>query len=142
MFETLFKVLTLHEILNSYYSKWNTPSNPGNRKPTVIRKVYIHIVISLLFENSNLLYFQAYLLSYTIRRTREARISIFIPEAWDIWCDYLDSVDILLKLMILDALSDFVETEKVKNSLIKIIISTRWVISRIITLQNRNLEGL
>jgi len=57
MFETLFKVLTLHEILNSYYSKWNTPSNPGNRKPTVIRKVYIHIVISLLFENSNLLYF-------------------------------------------------------------------------------------
>ena len=69
-------------------------------------------------------------------------MAIFIPEAWSIWNKYLKSVDVLIKIILVDALSEFTNADKACDCLAQVIVTTRWIISRLITIQSRNLQGL
>ena len=85
---------------------------------------------------------QAHVLAYLVRCARDAPISFFIPEAWEIWTKFLDLIEVLTKILVVDALTDFEKTELASNAMMQSIVSTRWIISRLVSIQSRNLQGI
>lgn len=73
---------------------------------------------------------------------RNAPISFFIPEAWEVWSRYLDMIENLTSILVVDSVCDFEKTDTACNSLMQTIVATRWIISRLVSIQAQNLQGI
>ena len=112
----------LHEFCNLTFTRWSQVPDLEPRKRIAQRK--------------------AYHLSYIIQRIQEAPVPFFIPEVWEIWTNCLDTGKKLADLFMLDALSQFESTDLVYDALTRILVFLRWVISRLVNLESRNLHGV
>merc|ERR1712137_61269 len=122
LLNTLCYLIEIHEFCNTIISKWSYPSKIPERKKLTLRKAHI--------------------LAYLVSRIRNSPISFFIPEALDVWSRYLDLVDLMADILVVDALLNFQYTDNANTSLTRVIVATRWTISRLVALQTRNLQGI
>ena len=114
---TLDAVIELHDLCKVILSRWAQGHGVEQRKSIALRR--------------------AYLLSHIVKRAEQAPVSFFEPEVWDIWNNFLSSVKRLTEAIVLDTLSDFRESDSVRDSLAGVLVFSRWLISRLVTLHKR-----